>query len=108
MLPYIRIYVCMYIHVYVYICIGGARVNPYAGICVYTYIYIYINLLIWSSDVGCRFPAGSPDAIGCRVPVTVRRRMPIAGSPAPSQVRFWLAKIFKNWLGHLHSLFKLP
>ena len=35
--------------------------------CIYTCIYIFINLVI-----GCRFQAGSPDAIGHRMPVPGR------------------------------------
>ena len=51
---FIALLVCIYMYVYVYIC-------------------LFIHLLIWSPDVGCRFPAGSADAIGCRVAVTAGR-----------------------------------
>ena len=83
----------------------------YMYICIYIYIFIY--LVTGRRFVECRrlsVPRQMPSDTGaaaecrrltdrywCRVPPSSHRRIPVpspdaVGSPAPSSVRFWLAK----------------
>ena len=63
--------------------------NPHLpSFCItYIFIYLFINLVAGCRlppDIGCRFPAGSPDAIGCRVPV--RWTSGVVAPPSPCRM----------------------